>query len=181
MKKADYQFILQNNEHWWIGYRKFDLTPLANVVLLDSATYRAIFEATIGEASSYSSGLSYIHLETLAEAIYRPWRARDIQSVRSTYSQDNLATPDLPTYFTITALCNYAYSPSLPWSRINTYTYQRWSIREPAQPVGLWRATHDRPKSRPSPPPPPPRDNQFDGNLTGGRKYRGRSFILVRR
>lgn len=44
--------------------------PFANV-LLDFAIYRAICEATIGEASSYSTDLSYIHLETLVEAIYR--------------------------------------------------------------------------------------------------------------
>lgn len=55
------------------GYRKFDLifTPFANIFLLGYATYRAIFEATIEEASRYSTDLSHIHLETLAEAIYR--------------------------------------------------------------------------------------------------------------
>jgi len=45
------------------GYRKFYLifTPLANVVLLDFATYRAIFETTIGEASSYSLERLILH------------------------------------------------------------------------------------------------------------------------
>lgn len=52
--------------------------------------YHAIFEETIEEASSHSStNLSYIYLETPAEAIYRSGRARDIQSVRSSYSQDD--------------------------------------------------------------------------------------------
>lgn len=51
--------------------------------------YRAIFEETIGAAMSHSTDLSYIHLETPAEAIYRSGRARDIRSVRSSYSQDD--------------------------------------------------------------------------------------------
>lgn len=56
-----------------------------------TSRYHAIFEGTIEEASSHSSAdLSYIHLETPAEAIYRSGlAARDIQSVRSSYSQDD--------------------------------------------------------------------------------------------
>lgn len=94
-------------------------------------------------------------------------RARDIQSVRSSYSQDDLATSDLPSYFTITARCaSQLCSLFLGRGLIRTLIRDDLS-RASSRPVGrLTRATHDRPKSRP---PPSSRDNQFDGNLTGGR------------
>lgn len=152
--------------------------------------YHAIFEGTIEEASSHSSAdLSYIHLETPAEAIYRSGRARDIQSVRSSYSQDDRYSWFIVLFYYYSRYASQLRSSySLPRdvvfsrSRINTYTYQRWFIR-----VRPTRSTDARDPWLPG-----VTASSFSFSFsfsrqsiwwesTGGRKYRGRSFILVRR
>jgi len=78
--------------------------------------YHAIFEGTIEEAPShFSADLSYIHLETPAEAIYRSGRAREISSRSGLATPKTIATPDLSSYFTITSRCASQLRSSFPF------------------------------------------------------------------
>lgn len=125
------------------GYRKFCLIfmPFANIFLLDLPRHfrgnnRRSFQLLdrLILHLSRNSGRSDLSVLT---------RARDIQLVRSSYSQDDLATSDLPSYFTITARCASQlclFILPLPWSRINTYTYQRWFIKSQLDRSVDWRA-----------------------------------------
>lgn len=138
-------YFYRNNEHLMEDIGRV----LSNIHVARETLFCSILRLTAPFSRQQSEKLPATRAAYLT-SISKLWQKRsigsdareDIQSVRSSYSQDNLATPDFPVlFYYYRTLQLRLFSLYLPWSRINTYTYQRWFIRAHWRPVG--RLTRD--------------------------------------